>query len=234
MSIKVSNGGSLSPKDQFDFDKRNLFNTGSVTLGAGASVTGGATAGYSLAVRAPTTEIGYASVVVSPPPLTNRGAMQYNGIDWSKSVTFGFRAVRRTTAVDANSEFKIFLGKSYNVTGGGNRLEPVATDRAVGFKQVGTGAFQFMCSNGFEVSTTSTSFTPVRDQAYDVIFEVSGGTARMFINDVLVGTNTTAPFNGVSTGETQLMALWITAENTAVITASPHSSLVNNYFLSCI
>lgn len=234
MTISISNSGSLSPQDQFDFDKRNLFNTGAVTLGVGSSTTGGGSAGYNLAVRAPTTEIGYACLVVYPPALTNRGAREWNGIDWTKKVTFGFRALRRTNGVDANSLFQVFLGKSYDSSFGANRVEPIVTDRVVGFKQIGTGALQFMCSNGSAVSTTSTSFTPTSLQAYDVLIEVAGGTARLFINDVLVATNTTAPFNGIGTGETQLMALWITAENTAVITASPHSSMLCNYFLSCI
>jgi hypothetical protein len=310
----------MSPKDQFSFDKKDVFGFGTTTVGTGATTT--TSNGHIYTVKAPfesgtvsgstyttadgltvvvttaiahgmtvgqfvtitlagsglngtfaitaittvspftftyvvttagtigsgtltfsknTGVIGLGTVVVST-PLLNRGADNYNGVNWTKAVTFGFRALRKVGSLaDPNSEFRAFLGASYNISGisagvPANSGEPVAGNHQVGYKQVGTGALIFMCSNGTAVSSVTTTFTPQKDFSYDVIFEVSGGIAKMFVNDVLVGTNTTAPSINLNIAENQLMALWLTAENKAPILApnKEHYAMVCDYFLTSL
>jgi hypothetical protein len=236
MTISITGSGSMSPKDQFSFDKKDLFFVGSITAGTGATTSGGSSAmsGHYYQIKAPDTDIGYASLCIYT-PLLNRGANQYNGVDWSKKFIFGFRALRKVgTGADANSEFKVFLGKSYNVTGGTNRLEPTASDKAVGIKQVGAGPLQLMYSNGTTVTTITTSFTPVNQQAYDVIIECWPNSVYLYINDVLIAQGSGSPASGNGTGETQLMSLWATCENNAVLTGSNHSAIFADYFISPI
>lgn len=229
----------MSPKEQFSFNKKKSFSCEKLTLGTGASATGtGFPNGATAEVNAPfdnalqTGAIGYAFIEYYH-MLQTRGGDVSQGIDWTKTVTFGFRACRKVGVLaDANSEMRAFLGKSY-ATSLASSAEPVAGDKCVGYKQVGAGALQIMCANGTAVSTTTTSFVPTKDIAYDVIFEVSGGVANMYVNDVLIGTNTTAP--NVATG-VQTMALYVTCENKSAIVSpnKAHSVTIGDYFLTVL
>jgi hypothetical protein len=189
------------------------------------------TSGHYYQIKAPDTDIGYASLDIYH-ALVSRGQTEFNGIDWSKTVTFGWRAIRKVgSGVDNASEMKMYVGKSYNTTGVTNRLDPSAGDKAVGIKQVGNGALMLWASNGSSVFNTTTSFTPTNLVSYDVVIEVAGGTAKLFVNDILVATLANAP---TSYGGTQCMALWATCENTAVLTGSNHSMIFTDYFLTQI
>lgn len=239
MSISVSSSGSMSPRDQFDFDKKIRFVAEKLTLGTNANVSGtGFPSSTFSQVDAPYVtstglgDVGYASLEVYH-MLMNRGGAITQGIDWTKTVTFGMRVCRLTgTNADANSEMRIVIGRSY-ATSYGNTVEPSVGALAVGFKQVGTGALQFMASNGSAVSTVTTTYSPVKDIAYDVIIEASGGVANMYVNDVLVGTVSTAPT--IATG-VQNMALYVTCENRSAIVApsKAHSVAISDYFLAVL
>lgn len=239
MSISVSSSGSMSPRDQFSFDKKFKFSAEKLTLGTGASVTGtGFPNGASAEINAPynnttsTGDIGYAILEVYHMLMT-RGQDASGGIDWSKTVTFGFRAVRKVgVSADANSESRVFLGKSY-ATSYANSQEPIGAEKCVGFKIVGTSALQFICANGTTVSTVTTNFIPTKDVAFDVIIESSNGTAKLYVNDVLIATNTTAP---TTQQGIQSMALWVASENkTAISTPNKAWSIViSDYFLTVL
>ena len=239
MSISVSSSGSMSPKDQFSFDKKKSFIAEKITLGTNAYANGtGFPASPTAQVTAPyvtalgTGDVGYAFVEVYHMLMTRGGAVT-QGIDWTKTVTFGVRAIRLVgSAVQSDSEFRLFLGRSYS-TSYGNTAEPSVGNNMVGFKQVGAGALQFMCSNGTAVSTITTTYTPIKDIAYDVIFECSGGVAKMYVNDVLVGTNTTAP---TTASGVQAMALWVGCENkTAIVSPNKaHDAYISDYFLTVL
>jgi len=252
MSISVSRSGSMSPKDQFSFDKKDQFITGSIILGTGASTSGNTGKGDYYFVKAPydtavfnagvagTTLMPYGYGILDVYSVgLNRGGVTFGGINWTKGVTFGFRAIRTVgNFADANSEFRAFIGNSYNgsnsnATTTGNGVEPTASTHQVGYKQTGTGALVFMASNGTAVTSVTTTFTPIKDEFYDVIFEVSNGVAQMFVNDVLLGTITTAP-NIVT--NVQAMALWLVAENKVPVlmpsTSKEHTATICDVFFA--
>lgn len=233
MSISVSASGSMSPEQQFAPFKKHLFSVSSVTSGVGATTSGNQSmSGHYYQVKAPDTEIGYAALDIYT-PLLNRGATNYNGIDWAKGVVFGFRVLRKVgTSADSNSQFSAILGKSYNSSGATNRGALTAGDKGCGIIQNGNGALILQAATGGSVFNVTSSFTPVYQQAYDVVIKAFGGVAYLYVNDVLVATNNNCASAGSGTGESQLMALWITCENSAILTGNNHSAVVTDYFLS--
>jgi hypothetical protein len=240
MSISVSSSGSMSPKDQFSFDKKIRFSQERLTSGLNASVDANTSTGYNTAkliapyvVGAAGGAVGYACIQYYH-TLQTRGQVYISGIDWTKKVTFGMRVVRNVgSTLSADSEFRVNLG-NYYATGINSTANPVVGVNCVGFKQSGaTGALVFMASNLTSVSSVTTTFVPAKDVAYDVIIESVGGVANMYVNDNLIGTLTTAPTTQSTGGS---MSLWATVENKlAIVTPEkPQDVTVGDYFLTVL
>lgn len=102
----------------------------------------------------------------------------------------------------------------------------VSGEKAIGFKVAGSGAIQLTVANGSTLTTTSSSFTPVLNQCYDVVITSDGsGNATLFVNGSSVATSTGAPTT--SSGNNYI---GIEAQNLATISTPVAYYIVTDIF----
>jgi hypothetical protein len=198
----------------------------SLTLNAYTSATSGtgAVAGAigmnAQQVSAPTTAIGtairYGNLLNS-----SRGKTYTSEIDFTKRVVIGGRFQKQNNTSDSNSIFRFYFGKT-NTPG-----DMTSGDRAIGFKVAGSGALQLTVANASALTTTTSSFTPVQNQCYDVVIVSDGsGNATLFVNGSSVATSTGAPTTSVAGNG----FFGIEAQNIAIIATPTHYYMVTDLF----
>jgi hypothetical protein len=192
--------------------------------GTGAAGSGGA--GFSKAVNAPTTAIGYGVIYTQGYGIPGLGKGYNFGIDWTRRVIMSARLHKSTNTTDANSVLRLTLGKSNTV------LTPAdLSAQGIGIKIAGNGALNIICHNGTGGMTTSaTSFTPTTTQWYDVVLISDGaGNVTCYVNGSQVGTTTGGPTTMATTGTRNM--IMFEAENLAIITGSTTQYLVSNFYI---
>lgn len=192
------------------------FSTSVVGTGAGST-----TAQNHRTVSAPTTAIGYAAFYnfVSN---SSRGQSITQSFNWAKRIEFGARLNRNVGTPDANTVFRLSIGKTVSNSGGD------LGEKGIMIKQVAGGALQLLVHNGTTLNTTTSSFTPANQQAYDLMVVSDGsGNVTLFVNDVSVATITGGPTTMGGVNSHQIHAI---SENTDVITGGPMSYQVSDLF----
>lgn len=191
------------------------------TSGAGAS----ATTGFIKAVNAPNFSTGYAHAYIAPQN-GQRGQIYNTGIDFTKKIIMGVRLCRiQAGTVDANSVFRCNLGRGVPLTTAGD-----LSTRGIGVRFAGnTGALELQVHNGTTLYNVTSTFTPVYNQAFDVVITSDGdGLATLYVNGVSVATSTNAPTTLLGANATVLL---VEAQNTAIITNSPMQVNCSDQFL---
>jgi hypothetical protein len=115
--------------------------------------------------------------------------------------------------------FRFFFGKS-NTVG-----DMTQFDKAIGFRVAGSGALQLTVATGSLLTTTTSSFTPVLNQCYDVVIVSDAGTATMYVNGSQVATSSGSP----NTLATQPY-FGIEAQNLATISTPASYYMVTDMF----
>jgi hypothetical protein len=193
-----------------------------------ASTSGtGASAGtaFTKSVTAPTSATGFGQSYTA---LQNgqRGQIFNTGIDFSKNIVFGGRFCRLTSGtVDSNSIFRCNLGRSVPITTAGD-----LSSRGVGIRIVGnTGVVELQVHNGTTLYNVASSFTPVYNQAFDVVIISNGsGTATLYINGTSVATSSNAPTTLLSANFSVYL---VECQNTATLSNSAMSMNCSDQFL---
>ena len=191
------------------------------TSGAGASA--GQQNGNGRLNAAPTSAVGYA-VAAAPIVNNSRGIGYGNGYDFSKRVVFGARIARNVTTPDTNSVFRLSIGKNVATTTVGD-----LSVRGLMVKVAGSGAMQLLVHNGTSLTTTTSSYTPSNNSAYDVVIISDGtGNVTLYVNGSSVATSTGGPT--ASQGAT-FTGLHFECENTSTLSNSPQNVCVTNTFV---
>jgi hypothetical protein len=171
--------------------------------------------GTSRQTTAPSTGAGYA--IASTPIIQNKRGTIFNaGIDWSRRVTLGARlCCTNTTTPDANSVFRLTLGKSVASLSAGD-----IAIRGICAKVTGTGPMQMLVHNGTGATTVNSSFTPTNNQVFDLQMISDGaGNVTLYINDSSVATTTAGP---TSISGTDLCGFQVECQNSATISNNPY------------
>jgi hypothetical protein len=196
-----------------------LWSTATSGAGAGANQQNG----NGRLNTAPTTAIGYA-VASAPVVNTSRGLGYASAYDFSKRVVFGSRIARNVVSPDANSVWRLSIGKFVATATIGD-----LAGRGLMIKVAGSGALQLLVHNGTALTTTTSSFTPSNASTYDVIVVSDGaGNATLYVNGSSVATSSGAP---ITAGSVSNNGLHFETENTSVITGSPQSICISNTFV---
>jgi hypothetical protein len=215
----VVSPSTLLDAKYFSGGKSIIFNAfTSATSGAGAIA--GAIAMNAQQVASPTTAVG-SGIRYGTLANSSRGLGYTGALDFTKRVTIGGRFQKQTATTDSNAVFRFYCGKT-NTVG-----DLTAGDKAIGFRAAGSGALQLVVSNGSAVTTTTSSFTPVQNQCYDVIVTSDGaGNATLFVNGSSVATSTGAPTT--SSGNN---FFGIEAQNLAIIATPVAYYMVTDLFV---
>jgi hypothetical protein len=171
---------------------------------------------------APTTATGYAiaSTVIAN---NSRGSIYNSGFDFSKRIVMGLRVARNVASPDTNSVFRFSIGKI-----SGTDASDLSA-RGLMIKVSGSGALQLLVHNGSGLTSTTSSFTPVNGQAYDVIVTSDGaGNCALFVNGSSVATSTGGP---TTSGTANAGYLMFEVQNTATISGSPQNICVSDYYV---
>jgi len=190
------------------------------TAVSGAGASAGAQNSNARLNTAPTTATGYAiaSAIIAN---NSRGVVYNSGFDFSKRVSFGVRVARNVASPDSASVFRFSIGK-----GSATDASDLSM-RGLMIKVSGSGALQLLVHNGTTLTTTTSSFTPVDGQVYDVrVISDGAGNATLLVNGSSVATSTGAPTTAGATNNGYLM---FEVQNTSVITGSPMSVAVSDY-----
>jgi len=172
---------------------------------------------------APTITTGY-SVATAPIVSPSRGLGYTGGYDFSKRIIFGARIARNVASPDANSVWRLSIGKSQVTATIGD-----LTGRGLMIKVAGSGALQLLVHNGTALTTTTSSFTPSNASAYDVnIVSDGAGNVTLYVNGSSVATSTGGP---TTSGGGSLNGLHFECENIAIISASPQNICISNTFV---
>ena len=133
----------------------------------------------------------------------------------------GGRFQKNNATTDSNAVFRFYCGKS-NTVG-----DMTLYDKGIGFKAAGSGALQLTVANGITLTTTTSSFTPVQNQCYDVIVTSDGaGNATLFVNGSSVATST-----GASTTSSGNNFFGIEAQNLATISTPSAYYMATDLFV---
>ena len=193
-----------------------------------ASTSGtGASAGTAFikSINAPTSAIGFGQSYTAPQN-SQRGQIVNYGIDFTKNIVFGGRFCRlQSGTVDSNSIFRCNLGRSVPLTTAGD-----LANRGVGIRIVGnTGALELQVHNGTSLFNVTSSFTPVYNQAFDVVITSNGaGVATLYVNGTSVATSSNAP---TAQQGTNFSVILVECQNTAILTNSPMQMNCSDQFL---
>jgi hypothetical protein len=110
-------------------------------------------------------------------------------IDFSKPLEIRGTILIYGTALHANCTTRFTVGKI-----GATDLAGDLVRAGIGCKVTGTGALQIHIHDGSNPTTVATSFTPVLNEAFDILIRSDGaGGVTMWVNDTHVGTNTGGP-----------------------------------------
>jgi hypothetical protein len=211
----VVNPSTLLDAKYFQGGKSINTNTySSLTSGTGA--VAGTISMNAQQVQAPTTAIGYASRYGA---IANSSRGLGSVIDFTKRVIAGGRFQKNSNTTDSNSIFRFYLGKSNTVN------DMSSGDRGIGFRVAGSGALQLTVANGTTLTTTSSSFTPTLNQAYDVVIVADAGTATMYVNGSSVATST-----GASTASSSNNYIGVESQNSAIIATPASFYIVTDIF----
>lgn len=189
-----------------------------LTITSGTGAIAGAIGLNALQVAAPTTAIGTASRYGSIAN-SSRGLAYTGAFDFSKRVVIGGRFQKNSNTTDSNSVFRFYCGKTNTVQ------DVTAFDRAITFRAAGSGALQLIVANGSVLTTTTTTFTPIQSQCYDVLIVSESGTATMFVNGTQVATSSGSPTTTASNN-----FFGIEAQNIAIIATPAHHYMVTDLF----
>jgi len=191
------------------------------TSGTGASA--GQQNGNGRLNTAPTTATGY-SVASAPIVSPSRGLGYTGGYDFSKRIIFGARIARNVASPDANSVWRLSIGKNQVTATIGD-----LTVRGLMIKVAGSGALQLLVHNGTALTTITSSFTPSNTSAYDVnIVSDGAGNVTLYVNGSSVATSTGGP---TTSGGGSQNGLHFECENIAIISASPQNICISNTFV---
>jgi hypothetical protein len=171
-----------------------------------------------LQVSAPTTAIGYGSRYGSMVN-SSRGLGYTGALDFTKRVVIGGRFQKQNNTTDSNSIFRFYFGKSNTVN------DMTSFDKGIGFRVAGSGALQLTVANVTTLTVTTSSFTPVLNQCYDVVIVSDAGTATMYVNGTQVATSSGSP----TTSSTNNY-FGIEAQNIAIIATPAHYYMVTDLF----
>jgi hypothetical protein len=198
----------------------NTFTWTSATSGTGAGAFAqGANGRYT---NAPTSATGYG--INSASIINNvRGGAYSSGIDFSKRIIFGGRFARNVTTPDTNSVFRYSVGK-FSSTDASD-----LSARGLMIKVSGSGAMQLLVHNGTALTTTTSSFTPVNGQAYDVVVVSDGsGNVTLYVNGSSVATSTGGP--STAAGST-FYNLTFETQNTSALTNGAMAVCGSDFFV---
>jgi hypothetical protein len=174
-------------------------------------------------ITAPTTAIGYANFYAFLAN-SNRGGSITSGFNFSKRITFGGRFNRNVITPDASTVFRFTIGKSNTSAGGVGDL----SERGIMIKQTGGNALQLLVHNGTTLTTVTSSFTPVNQQAYDMtIISDGAGNVTLYVNETSVATTAAGPTTMANINTHDIMG---TVENTSVITNGAMSYQISGLF----
>jgi hypothetical protein len=202
---------AVTPKgvdEAFLFSGRFLYTTafGAATSGTGA-LTGQAVQDAKF-IAAPTSAVGY-GLLRSAGTLIQRGRSYNNGIDFSKRIVLAFRMALRTATTDANSVYRVTLGKDTTNNAGDLGL------RGFGIKGISGSAVVLTVHDGTTLTDVNSSFTPSSTFSHDVELVSDGsGNVTLFINGSEVATTTAGPTTAGGTVDYLLQA---EAENLDVL-----------------
>jgi len=174
-------------------------------------------------ITAPTTLVGYANFYAFLAN-SNRGGSITSGFNFSKRITFGGRFNRNVVTPDASTVFRFSIGKSNTSAGGVGDL----SERGIMIKQTGGNALQLLVHNGTTLTTVTSSFTPVNQQAYDMtIISDGAGNVTLYVNETSVATTAAGPTTMANINTHDIMG---TVENTSVITNGAMSYQISGLF----
>jgi hypothetical protein len=170
-------------------------------------------------IASPTTAIGYGArygQLIN----SSRGKSYTGDLDFSKRVVIGGRFQKQTATTDSNAVFRFYCGKT-NTVG-----DMTSGDKGIGFRAAGSGALQLTVANGSALTTTTSSFTPVLNQCYDVVITSDGsGNSTLYVNGSSVATST-----GASTTSSGNNYFGIETQNLAIISTPVSYYTVTDMF----
>ena len=205
---------AVTPKgvdEAFLFSGRRLYTTAFAASTSGTGATTGQASGDQKFIGAPTSVVGYA-LLRSEGALVQRGRAYNNGIDFSKRIVLAFRMALRTASTDANSVYRVTLGKDTTDNAGDLGL------RGFGIKGISGSAVVLTVHNGTTLTDVNSTFTPSGVNSHDVELVSDGsGNVTLFINGSEVATTTAGPTNAGGTIDYNLQA---EAENTSALSGS--------------
>jgi hypothetical protein len=193
-----------------------------------ASTSGtGATAGTAFVkvINAPTSAIGFGQSYVAPQN-GQRGEVFASGIDFRKTVIFGGRFCRTQSAtIDSNSIFRSNVGRAIPLTTAGD-----LSTRGIGIRIVGdAGVLELQVHNGTTLYNVASSFTPVYNEAFDVVVISDGaGNATLYVNGSSVATSANAPTTLLTANSSTLL---VECQNTEILTNARYGMSCSDQFL---
>jgi hypothetical protein len=216
---------AVTPSNLIPFSNRtNVNNYVANTFSASTSGTGSTTSqsNSTKLVAAPTSVVGYGTLI-NGSQLALLGSSTNAGFSWNQKIDFVCRYNRQQGTTDANSLFRILVGRS--TTGYAAAGDPAV--RCIGVRCVNGSAMELLAHDGTTLTAVSSSHTPTTQVTYDMrIISDGTGNVTLYIDGSQVATTSAGPTSSTVSGGNGIA---FEAQNTGTVSGTKAQIQVSNF-----